>query len=102
VVLIGYPHDGRLAVFPGRAGSATTVIAPNAYGSDVGPRSVMPLRGILRHGDSGGPVITPDGRVTAMMFAAEAHGDGGFGVPLDPIRSLIAHPRLAGTGPCIG
>ena len=102
VVLIGYPRDGPLTAVAGRAGPAVDVLAPNAYGAHIGERSVVPLRGVLRHGDSGGPVITPSGHVAAMMFAADEHGGGGFGVPLDPIRNLIAHPgRPSGTGPCI-
>ncbi len=103
VALIGYPENGGLAVVPGRAGHPVTVITPNAYGDHVHGRSVVPLRGSLRHGDSGGPVVNSSGKVVAMMFAADSQGDGGFGVPLSAIRALIAdgtkHP--VSTGKCI-
>ncbi len=80
-----------------------TVLAPDAYGSDVHPRTVVPLRGVLRHGDSGGPVVDAAGQVVAMMFAADSAGDGGFGVPIGAISELVHgdthHPVSA--GPCV-
>jgi S1-C subfamily serine protease len=103
-VLIGYPENGPLTAVAGRAGSPVTALAPDAYGHHVHPRTVVPLRGDLRHGDSGGPVVNRAGQVVAMMFAADEGGGvaGGFGVPLGPIESALAHRRAhAATGPCL-
>jgi S1-C subfamily serine protease len=88
---------------PGRAGQPVTALAPGAYGGSVRPRTVVPLRGLLEHGDSGGPVVDRRGRVVAMMFAADKGGGGGFGVPLEAIRTALgsAHGRVS-SGPCIG
>jgi len=89
----------------GRAGTPVTALAPDAYGKHVHARTVVPLRGLLRHGDSGGPVVNRAGQVVAMMFAADEGGgiQGGFGVPLDAIRHALQmtgpHPD---TGPCLG
>jgi S1-C subfamily serine protease len=104
VVLIGYPENGPLTAVPGRAGAPVTALAPDAYGRHIHPRTVVPLRGVLRHGDSGGPVVNRAGRVVAMMFAADegAGVAGGFGVPLDPIESALHHSGHADTGPCLG
>ena len=103
VALIGYPQNGPLTSVPGRAGQPLTALAPGAYGGSVRPRTVVPLRGKLQHGDSGGPVVDRRGRVVAMMFAAARDGGGGFGVPLDAIRDALAsaHGRVS-PGPCIG
>jgi S1-C subfamily serine protease len=104
-VLIGYPENGPLTAVAGRAGSPVTALAPDAYGRHVHPRTVVPLRGVLRHGDSGGPVVNRAGQVVAMMFAADAGGGvaGGFGVPLDAVRNALAHVGThAKTGPCLG
>jgi S1-C subfamily serine protease len=60
---------------------------------------------VLRHGDSGGPVVNGAGRVVAMMFAADEGGGvaGGFGVPLDAIRGALRNTGgHADTGPCLG
>ena len=105
VVLIGYPENGPLTAVPGRAGAPVTALAPDAYGRHIHPRTVVPLRGLLRHGDSGGPVVNRAGRVVAMMFAADegAGVAGGFGVPLDAIRAALRHTGgHADTGPCLG
>lgn len=103
VALVGYPENGGLTVNAGRAGASVTVITPDAYGNHVHARTVVPLRGLLRHGDSGGPVINPAGRVVAMMFAADSQGHGGFGVPTEAISALDADvsPRPVSTGACI-
>ncbi len=104
-ILIGYPENGPLTAVAGRAGSPVTALAPDAYGRHVHARTVVPLRGVLRHGDSGGPVVNRAGQVVAMMFAADEGGGvaGGFGVPLGAIREALttmhAHAR---TGPCLG
>ena len=103
--LIGYPENGPLTAVPGRAGTPVAALAPDAYGQHVHMRTVVPLRGVLRHGDSGGPVVSRAGQVVAMMFAADEGGgvSGGFGVPLDAIRHALATIRPhAGTGPCLG
>ena len=103
VAMIGYPQNGRLTSVPGRAGQPVTALAPGAYGGSVRPRTVVPLRGRLEHGDSGGPVVDRRGRVVAMMFAADRSGGGGFGVPLDAIRNALASARgQVSSGPCIG
>jgi S1-C subfamily serine protease len=103
VAMIGYPQNGPLRSVPGRAGQPVTALSPGAYGGSVRPRTVVPLRGRLEHGDSGGPVVDRRGRVVAMMFAADRSGGGGFGVPLDAIQAALAsaHGRVS-PGPCIG
>jgi S1-C subfamily serine protease len=103
VAMIGYPQNGPLTSVPGRAGRPVTALAPGAYGGSVRPRTVVPLRGRLEHGDSGGPVVDRRGRVVAMMFAADRGGGGGFGVPLDAIRGALDSARSrVSPGPCIG
>jgi S1-C subfamily serine protease len=103
VALIGYPENGGLTVSAGRAGQPVTVITPDVYGDNVHARTVVPLRGSLRHGDSGGAVVNSSGRVVGMMFAADTHGEGGFGVPIGAIQSLIADGvnRPVSTGGCV-
>jgi uncharacterized membrane protein required for colicin V production len=103
VALVGYPEGHGLTPVPGRIGRVIDVLGPDAYGSHVHLRPVVPLRGLLRHGDSGGPVLTPAGRVAAVMFAADQSGSGGYGVPLSAVKALLAGPLgHANVGPCAG
>jgi uncharacterized membrane protein required for colicin V production len=102
VALIGYPGGGGLNVAPGTAGRSVTVLAADAYGHGLAPRTVVPIRGPLRHGDSGGPVLDRHGRVLAMMFAANQNSSGGFGIPIEDITdSLAKRTEHADSGPCI-
>jgi S1-C subfamily serine protease len=103
VAMVGYPEGHGLTPVAGRIGRVIEVLGPDAYGSHVHLRPVVPLRGLLRHGDSGGPVLNPAGRVAAVMFAADQRGQGGYGVPLSAVKALVSG-RLghADVGPCGG
>jgi S1-C subfamily serine protease len=64
---------------------------------------VTALRGRVRSGNSGGPMVDGRGRVVTTIFAATVGGQrGGYGVP----DTLVARAlRRAGppvsTGPCV-
>ena len=66
-MLIGYPENGPLTAVAGRAGAPITALAPDAYGRHIHPRTVVPLRGVLRHGDSGGPVVNNQGDLIGVV-----------------------------------
>ena len=101
VVLLGYPRDGPLTATAGTAGTPVKVFAPDAYGRQPRLRTVVPLRGEVQRGDSGGPVINESGQVVAMMFAATKSGGGGFGVPVSEVpRGLEPPPEPVPSGPC--
>jgi len=97
VALIGYPGGGALTAAPGTAGRAGSIFVHG-----FAPRTLVPIRGPLRHGDSGGPVVDRHGRVLAMMFAATQDGSGGLGIPVDDIQAAVSRVSAhADTGPCI-
>jgi S1-C subfamily serine protease len=101
--LVGYPGGGPLRTVAATIGEPATVITPNAYGTDIAPRSVVPIRGSVLHGDSGGPALDRKGRAVAMMFAAADGGGGGYGVPIVEVASALDRrkPEVS-TGPCVG
>jgi S1-C subfamily serine protease len=66
-------------------------------------RLITALRGLVRSGNSGGPVVDRRGRVLATVFAAARHsGSGsGFGVPDSIVRRALGRSgRPVGTGAC--
>jgi uncharacterized membrane protein required for colicin V production len=102
VVLLGYPRNGPLTAIAGTAGNVRTVITADAYGRRPRPRAVVPLRGQVQPGESGGPVVDRRGRVVAMIFGGSEEGRGGFAVPVDlVVRAASERLRPVDSGPCI-
>jgi S1-C subfamily serine protease len=102
VALLGYPRNGRLTATAATAGDPRTVLSPDAYGGRVRPRVVVPLRGAVQPGESGGPVVDRRGRVVAMIFGGTRGGSGGYAVPVNLVLDAAAGPlRAVSSGPCI-
>ena len=91
--ILGYPENGPFDVQPGRIGRTQTVITQNAYGQGPVSRLLTPLRGLVRPGNSGGPLVDEAGEVLTTVFAGTVGGGprGGYGVA----NSTVAH-ELAG------
>jgi S1-C subfamily serine protease len=101
--ILGFPENGPYDVEPGRLGATETVVTQDAYGRGPVRRRITVLRGLVRHGNSGGPVVDGSGRVVTTIFAATVSGGGksGFGVPDSIVTDALARARgTVGTGPC--
>ena len=100
VAILGYPGDGAFRAVPGRIGTTLAVLGGDAYGKRV-LRTVTAFRGVVRHGDSGGPVVNADGAVETTVFAAREGSDAGYGVPTAAVRKALAAARgPVSTGDC--
>jgi S1-C subfamily serine protease len=102
--ILGFPLNGPYDVRPGRLGQTREVVTQDAYGRGPVRRSIVSLRGAVRSGNSGGPMVDGSGRVVATIFAATTEGPrGGYGVPNAIVREALAGARGAvSTGPCGG
>jgi S1-C subfamily serine protease len=101
--VLGFPHDGPYDVEPARLGSTTEVLTQDAYGRGPVRRRISSFRGLVRSGNSGGPVVDGDGRVLATVFAASIGSDTrtGFGVPDSVVRDALGKASsTVSTGPC--
>jgi uncharacterized membrane protein required for colicin V production len=102
--ILGFPHDGPFSAVPSRLGATRAVLTEDAYGRGPVQRLLTPLRGRVRSGNSGGPVVDGGGRVLATVFAATTSGTrGGFGVPNAVVRRAVAAARdgvRVSSGPC--
>ena len=104
--ILGYPLDGGFASRAGRLGQTQDVITQDAYGTGHVTRLITALRGVVRPGNSGGPLVDADGRVLATVFAAVTGTSrpGGFAIPDDVVARIVAgaagrHAAVA-TGHC--
>lgn len=91
--ILGYPLDGPFDKEPGRIGQTEVVSTEDAYGNGPVLRSITPLRGLVRPGNSGGPMVDARGQVVATVFAAitgSPSGRGGFAVPNGLIRKQLS------------
>jgi S1-C subfamily serine protease len=99
----GYPEGGPLTLTAARLGRTGTVISEDSYGRGPVERRMTPFRGVVRNGNSGGPVVDNAGRVLTTVFATSL-SDGppsGLGVPNDVVADALGGPLDgADTGPC--
>jgi S1-C subfamily serine protease len=104
--ILGFPGNGPYDVRAGRLGQTRDVITQDAYGNGPVRRSITSLRGAVRSGNSGGPMVDAGGKVVTTVFAATTSGPrGGFGVPNAIVRQRLDQARASNgvsTGPCAG
>jgi S1-C subfamily serine protease len=101
--ILGYPENGPFDVRAGRIGATTETVTQNAYGRGPVSRLLTPLRGLVRPGNSGGPVVDGAGEVLTTVFAGTTGGgpSGGYGVANATVAHVLAGAGVAvGTGPC--
>jgi S1-C subfamily serine protease len=101
--ILGYPENGPFAVRAARIGQTAPVVTQNAYGQGPVTRLLTPLRGIVRPGNSGGPLVDTAGSVLTTVFAGTTGGGpaGGYGVANSTVASVLAGADApVATGPC--
>jgi S1-C subfamily serine protease len=102
--VLGYPENGPYALAPARLGETRETISEDSYGRGPVRRPIASLRGQVRSGNSGGPMVDNRGRVLGTVFAATTSGSpGGFAVPDEVVGRALAGPKApVDTGPCTG
>ena len=61
--ILGFPENGPYDVRAGRVGATREVLTQDAYGDGPVQRAIVTLRGTVRPGNSGGPLVDARGRV---------------------------------------
>lgn len=100
--VLGYPENGPYAVAPARLGETRETIGEDSYGQGPVRRPIASLRGTVRSGNSGGPIVDSRGRVLGTVFAATTTGTpGGFAVPNEIVETALGETSSSvDTGPC--
>jgi S1-C subfamily serine protease len=102
--VLGYPENGPYALSPARLGETRPTVSEDSYGNGPLDRTITALRGSVRSGNSGGPLVDSRGRVVGTVFAATTAGyPGGFAIPAELVREALSKVSASvGTGPCTG
>jgi S1-C subfamily serine protease len=100
--VVGFPENGSFTISPARLGATGTVISQDAYGRGPVSRRMTALRGEIRSGNSGGPMVDGAGDVLTTVFAATTEGrPSGYGVPNEIVREALSDSTgEVDTGPC--
>lgn len=106
--ILGYPLDGAFNRQPGRLGQTQLISTENAYGQGPVLRLISSLLGLVRPGNSGGPMVDAAGQVVGTVFAAITDAPsgqpGGYAVSNPVVAREIARARAAsgpvGSGHC--
>jgi S1-C subfamily serine protease len=69
-IIMGYPGGGDFFVGAARIRDQGEISGPNFRNTGTVVRDVYSLFGTVRAGNSGGPLLAPDGRVLGVVFAS--------------------------------
>ena len=107
VAVVGYPQDGPYDVRAGRIRSEQRLRSPDIYGDGTVIREVFSVRALIRPGNSGGPLVTSQGDVAGMVFAASVSDrETGYALTADQLAESAARgvtsDQPVATGSCVG
>ena len=69
-VVAGYPENGPFRPVAARVRGVESARGPDIYQSSQVTREIYSIYAVVRPGNSGGPLLAPDGRVYGVVFAA--------------------------------
>ena len=73
--VLGYPEGGPLREADAVVLDETTAVGQNIYGQGTVRRAIYEVAADVQPGNSGGPLITSDGRVAGIVFAKSVSQD---------------------------
>jgi S1-C subfamily serine protease len=87
-VVAGYPLDQRFNQQPARIGGTQDAVGPDIYQTGTVDRQIFEIRALVRPGNSGGPLLSPSGKVYGVVFAAAVDAsDTGFALTASEVSA---------------
>lgn len=74
-VVAGFPRNSGFTAVPARIRAQQTAQGPDFYHDTQVSREIYQVRAVVRPGNSGGPLLGPDGSVYGVVFAAATNED---------------------------
>ncbi|MER5279527.1 MarP family serine protease [Streptomyces sp. NPDC002809] len=95
-IVAGFPENGSYDVRSARVRARIDANGPDIYHRGTVRRDVYSLFTTVRQGNSGGPLLTPEGKVYGVVFAKSLDDpDTGYALTADEIRQDITQGRSA-------
>ncbi|MFF7338782.1 MarP family serine protease [Streptomyces sp. NPDC008163] len=95
-IVAGFPENGSYDVRSARVRARIDANGPDIYHRGTVRRDVYSLYTTVRQGNSGGPLLTPEGKVYGVVFAKSLDDpDTGYALTADEIRDDITQGRTA-------
>ncbi|GGR85593.1 serine protease [Streptomyces humidus] len=96
-IVAGFPENGSYDVRAARLRGRITASGPDIYHRGTVRRDVYSLYATVRQGNSGGPLLTTEGKVYGVVFAkSRDDAQTGYALTADEIRHDITAGRTAG------
>jgi S1-C subfamily serine protease len=105
--VLGFPGGGPFDVEPAGVLQEFDATGRDIYGQGLTTRPVYELQAVVRPGNSGGPLVEPDGTVIGVVFSRSA-ADSNIGYALASpgvntrVHQAEATTTSSGTGACAG
>ncbi|GDY84161.1 serine protease [Streptomyces avermitilis] len=95
-IVAGFPENGSYNVQPARVRGRITANGPDIYHRGTVRRDVYSLYATVRQGNSGGPLLTPEGKVYGVVFAKSLDdANTGYALTADEVQKDITQGRRA-------
>jgi S1-C subfamily serine protease len=89
-IVAGFPENGSFDVRAARIRDRIDAKGPDIYHRGTVHRDVYSLYATVRQGNSGGPLLTPDGRVAGVVFAKSLDDDNtGYALTAAEVRADV-------------
>jgi len=104
-VVAGFPGGGPLTAGAARIRGRINARGTDIYGLGTVTRDVYAVRGTIRPGNSGGPLLSPTGQVYGVVFASSVEDpDTGYALTAEQVagaaRAGVTATREVDTGSC--
>ena len=104
---MGYPRSGPFEAAPARIRGRLNISGPDIYAAGRVERQAYTVRGSIRQGNSGGPLLDTHGDVAGMIFGASIDStETGYALTAEQVRQRVGDVRkLRGsvdTQACVG
>jgi S1-C subfamily serine protease len=90
-IVAGYPLDRRFTAVPARIGNEESTNSPDIYQSQIVSRDIYAVRAVVQPGNSGGPLLSTNGSVYGVVFAAATDvADTGYALTAGEVASDVS------------